>query len=197
MRAITASGELAEDVQAIVDRGVLRVGVKSDVIGFGYLDPLTNEYSGLEIDLAQKLADSLGVDIEYTTVTAATRGQLIDSGDLDCDLATFTITEERRQSWDFSTPYYTDYVSVLVENASGISTLADLEGKTVGVSTSSTSAAKLVEAMIEAGVISGDNYDASPFDPTLSAWTSPSWPTIRPKAATLSTPSLPRRSTAL
>ena len=44
-----ASGELAEDVQAIVDRGVLRVGVKSDVIGFGYLDPLTNEYSGLEI----------------------------------------------------------------------------------------------------------------------------------------------------
>ena len=164
-----ASGELAEDVQAIVDRGVLRVGVKSDVIGFGYLDPLTNEYSGLEIDLAQKLADSLGVDIEYTTVTAATRGQLIDSGDLDCDLATFTITEERRQSWDFSTPYYTDYVSVLVENASGISTLADLEGKTVGVSTSSTSAAKLVEAMIEAGVISGDNYDASTFDP--ATWT--------------------------
>lgn len=164
-----ASGELAEDVQAIVDRGVLRVGVKSDVIGFGYLDPLTNEYSGLEIDLAQKLADSLGVDIEYTTVTAATRGQLIDSGDLDCDLATFTITEERRQSWDFSTPYYTDYVSVLVEDASGISTLADLEGKTVGVSTSSTSAAKLVEAMIEAGVISGDNYDSSTFDP--ATWT--------------------------
>ena len=127
------------------------------------------EYSGLEIDLAQKLADSLGVDIEYTTVTAATRGQLIDSGDLDCDLATFTITEERRQSWDFSTPYYTDYVSVLVEDDSGISTLADLEGKTVGVSTSSTSAAKLVEAMIEAGVISGDNYDASTFDP--ATWT--------------------------
>ena len=73
-----ASGELAEDVQAIVDRGVLRVGVKSDVIGFGYLDPLTNEYSGLEIDLAQKLADSLGVDIEYNHRHRATRGQLID-----------------------------------------------------------------------------------------------------------------------
>ena len=58
---------------------------------------------------------------------------------------------------------------MLVEDDSGISTLADLEGKTVGVSTSSTSAAKLVEAMIEAGVISGDNYDASTFDP--ATWT--------------------------
>lgn len=164
-----ASGELAEDVQAIVDRGVLRVGVKSDVIGFGYLNPDTNAYEGMEIDLAQKLADSLGVEVEYTTVTAATRGQLIDSGDLDCVLATFTITEERRESWDFTTPYYTDYVSVLVEDSSGISTLADLVGKTVGVSTSSTSASKLIEAMIDAGVISGDNYDASTFSPSL--WT--------------------------
>ena len=46
-------------VQAIIDRGVLKVGVKSDVIGFGYMDPLTNEYSGLEIELAKKLAEYL------------------------------------------------------------------------------------------------------------------------------------------
>lgn len=164
-----ADTEWPEDVQAIIDRGVLRVGVKSDVIGFGYQDPLTGDYSGMEIDLAQKIADALGVDVEYTTVTAATRGELLDSGDLDCVLATFTITDERRESWDFSTPYYTDAVTVLVEDSSGITDLSGLVDATVGVSSSSTSALALVQAMIDQGLISGDNFDSETFD--ASTWT--------------------------
>lgn len=164
-----ADTEWPEDVQAIIDRGVLRVGVKSDVIGFGYQDPLTGDYSGMEIDLAQMIADALGVDVEYTTVTAATRGELLDSGDLDCVLATFTITDERKESWDFSTPYYTDAVTVLVEDSSGITDLSGLASATVGVSSSSTSALALVQAMIEQGLISGDNFDSETFD--ASTWT--------------------------
>ena len=138
----TAASDTAwpEDVQEIVDRGVLRVGVKNAVPGFGYQDPLTGEYSGMEIDLANLVADYLGVETEFTTVTAATRGELLDSGDIDCVLATFTITDERKQTWDFTTPYYTDAVTVLVEDSSGITSLADLVGKTVGVSSGSTSA---------------------------------------------------------
>lgn len=163
------SEELAPDVQAIVDRGVLRVGVKNAVVGFGYQDTLTGEYSGMEIDIARKLAESLGVDIEFTTVTAATRTELLDSGDIDCVLATFTITEERRQNWDFSTPYYTDYVTVLVEDSSGITTLADLMGKKIGVSSGSTSARSVVEAMIAAGLLDGSGYDKATFDPATWA----------------------------
>lgn len=131
----------------------LYVGVKSDVIGFGLRDEATGEYSGMEIDLAKMIADELGYDgVELTAVTAQTRTELLDSGDLDCVLATFTITEERKNSWDFSTPYYTDAVTVLVEDASGITTLSDLVGKTIGVSTGSTSAYALAKAMTEAGL---------------------------------------------
>lgn len=165
----TSDTEYAADVQAIIDRGVLRVGVKNAVVGFGFQDPLSGEYSGMEISIAEKLAESLGVDIEFTTVTAATRTELLDSGDIDCVLATFTITDERRESWDFSTPYYTDYVSVLVENASGITSLEGLVDKKVGVSSGSTSAKALTKAMIEAGLISSDGFDADTFDPAL--WT--------------------------
>ena len=100
-----ASSEIGADTQAIIDRGVLRVGVKDAVQGFGYKDPLTGEYSGMEISLAQDIAKDLGVDVEFTTVTAATRTELLDSGDIDCVLATFTITDERKKSWDFTTPY--------------------------------------------------------------------------------------------
>ncbi len=157
------------DVAAIIDRGVLRVGVKNAVVGFGFQDTLTGEYSGMEISIAEKIAESLGVDIEFTTVTAATRTELLDSGDIDCVLATFTITDERKESWDFSTPYYTDYVSVLVEDSSGITDLSGLKDKTVGVSSGSTSARSLVSAMIDAGLISGDGFDPETFDPAL--WT--------------------------
>ena len=160
----TTTEALAPEVQAIVDRGVLRVGVKNAVIGFGFQDTLTGKYSGMEIDLAEKIAESLGVDVEYTAVTAATRGELLDSGALDCVLATFTITDERRKSWDFSTTYYTDHVTVLVENSSNIKSLQDLKGKVVGVSSGSTSARSLVSAMIEKGVIKGDGFSKDTFD---------------------------------
>lgn len=47
----------------------LKVGVKSDVIGFGFKDTVTNEYQGLEIELAKKIADELGYDgVEFTAV---------------------------------------------------------------------------------------------------------------------------------
>ena len=150
-------------------KGVLRVGVKNAVVGFGYQDPLTNEYEGMEIDLAHMIADALGYDsVEFTTVTAATRTELLDSGDIDCVLATFTITEERKQSWDFSTPYYSDPITVLVEDSSGIKTLGDLVGKTVGVSSGSTSAKALVTALIDGGFIDGAGFDPDAF--VIDTW---------------------------
>ena len=168
----TAGGsesQFGADTQAIVDRGVLRVGVKNAVPGFGLQDTLTGEYSGMEIDIATKLADYLGVEVEFTTVTAATRTELLDSGDIDCVLATFTITDERKKSWDFSTPYYTDAVTVLVEDASGITSLEGLVDKKVGVSSGSTSARALTAAMVEAGVIDGTGFDPDTFD--TAVWT--------------------------
>ena len=164
-----AEATLGADTQAIKDRGVLKVGVKNAVVGFGFQDTLTGEYSGLEISIAEKIAAELGVDIEFTTVTAATRTELLDSGDIDCVLATFTITDERKESWDFSTPYFTDYVSVLVETASGITGLDGLKDKTVGVSSGSTSAKSLTAAMIEAGLVDGASFDSDTFD--AATWT--------------------------
>lgn len=157
------------DVQDIIDNGILKVGVKADVIGFGLQDTLTGEYEGLEIEIAQLIADYLGVELECTAVTAATRGELLTDGSIDCVLATFTITDERRESWDFTTAYYTDTVTVLVEDSSGITDLDGLVGTTIGVSSSSTSARSLVAAMVENEIIDGTDFDADTFD--ASTWT--------------------------
>ncbi|HFI0077449.1 TPA: transporter substrate-binding domain-containing protein [Streptococcus suis] len=123
----------SDQVQAIIERGVLRVGVKQDVPNFGYKNPDTNKFEGMEIDIARKVADELGVDIEFTPVTAQTRGLLLDNGQVDMVIATFTITDERKLLYNFTTPYYTDAVGFLVNKDSGINDIEDLDGKNIGV----------------------------------------------------------------
>lgn len=133
---------LPADVQAIVDRGVLRVGVKEDVPGFGLRNTSTGEIEGFEIDLAKAIAKEILGDeskVEFTAVTAKTRGPLLDNGELDLVIATFTITEERKQSYNFSTPYYTDAVGLLVKKDAGYTSLADMNDAVIGVAQSATS----------------------------------------------------------
>lgn len=154
----SASGDSASKLQTIKDRGVLNCGVKADVLGYGYLNAETNEYEGLEIDLCYQIAAAVlettyeeakeqGL-CEFTTVTPSTRGTLIDSGQLDIVAATYTITPEREEDWDFSTPYRTDSVGIMVKSANGWTSMEDLDGQTIGVSTGSTTQ-QLVEQMIE------------------------------------------------
>ncbi len=168
-----SAATLPDDVQAIVKRGELRVGVKSDVPGFSMQD-LSGDYAGMEVDLAKKLAEAMGLKadkVSFTAVTAKTRGQLLDTGDIDMVLATFTITPERKNIWNFSTPYYTDAVSLLVKKNSGISGYADLVSKRIGVAEGSTSKDALIKAAAENGVTLTDtaNIQTFPDYPSIKA----------------------------
>ena len=159
MFCLAACGQSKEvTVEDIQSRGVLKVGVKDSLVGMGYLDPATGEYSGLDIDIARAIAEEMGVDVEFLVVTPTTRLQMIDSGDIDISLSNFTITEERKMSYHFSAPYYTDAVGVMVLKDSGISSLEDLDGKTVGVTMSSTSAQSLKEFLGEGYELSFDEF---------------------------------------
>ena len=137
-----ARSPLPPGVQAIKDAGKLRVGVKADVPNFGLQDAATGEFEGMEIDLAYALAERIGLtkdDVEFEAVTAKTRGPLLDNGQLDVVIATFTIKPERLEQWNFTNPYYQDEVGLLVKKSSGIEGLADLDGKTIGVAQGATS----------------------------------------------------------
>jgi putative glutamine transport system substrate-binding protein len=147
--------KLPAQVQAIVDRGVLRVGTKVDVPNFGYQNPETGEMEGLEIDIAKELAKRLLGDenkITTTGVTAQTRGPLLDNNEVDMIIATFTITEERKKSYNFTDPYYTDAIGFLVKKDSGINSVKDLDGKTIGVAQSATTKDAIIEKAKEWGI---------------------------------------------
>lgn len=142
------SSGLPAQVQKIKDAGVLRVGVKEDVPKFGYLDPAKNVHEGMEIDLARRIAKEIFGDeskVQFTGVNAKTRGPALDNGEIDMVIATFTITEERKQSWNFSDPYFTDNVGFLVLANSGIKSWKDLDGKTIGVAQSASTRKALTE----------------------------------------------------
>ncbi|MEE0705103.1 MAG: transporter substrate-binding domain-containing protein [Adlercreutzia sp.] len=134
---------------------VLRVGTKIDVPGFGFQNPETGSVEGLEVDVARELAARIKGDsnaLELVGVNVTTRGAMIDNGTLDAALATFTINEQRKRTYDFSRPYYIDHIGVLVKKDSGITDLAGLNGKTVGVALSATTKDKLREAAAEIGI---------------------------------------------
>ena len=142
---------VAPDIKAIKDRGVLKVGVKVDVPKFGFKDPKTGKIEGFEIDLAKALAKKILGDenkIEIQGVVAKTRGPLLDNGDLDIVVATFTITDERKKSYNFTEPYYTDGVGLMVKKSSGLKSLKDMNGKRIGVPQSATTR-KALQAEID------------------------------------------------
>ena len=83
-----ASDDVSADVQKIVDRGVLKVGCKSDVPNFSLQNTATGEYEGFEDDLAYNIAGEIfgctpeeAKDkklVEFQGVTAKTRGPLLE-----------------------------------------------------------------------------------------------------------------------
>ena len=154
-KADAAKSSIPADIKAIKDRGVLKVGVKVDVPKFGYKDPKTGKIDGFEIDLARALAKKILGDetkIDVQAVTAKTRGPLLDNGDIDTVMATFTITEERKKSYNFSDPYFTDGIALMVKKTSGAKSLKDLNGKKIGVAQSSTSRKALQDEADKQGV---------------------------------------------
>ncbi|MGE5673776.1 MAG: transporter substrate-binding domain-containing protein, partial [Mycobacterium leprae] len=149
-----SASSAGNEIKTIQSRGVLRVGVKEDVPKFGYKDPATGKIDGFEVDVARAIANKLlgsPDKIELQAVNAKTRGPALDSDQLDVVVATFTVTDARKKSWNFSTPYYQDPVGLLVKNG-GPASLKDLNGKTVGVAQGSTSKAAIQDAAAKAGI---------------------------------------------
>ncbi|WEV45036.1 transporter substrate-binding domain-containing protein [Streptococcaceae bacterium ESL0687] len=151
----TSSEGSSSDTKAldkIKESKKFRVGVKQDVPNFGFKDPETGKFSGIEIELAQMIADELGATPEYVPVTAQTRGPLLDNNQVDAVLATFTITDERKLTYNFTEPYFTDEAGFLVKKKYGYENIKDLDGKTIGVAQSSSTRKNLEKLAAENGI---------------------------------------------
>ena len=143
-------------INAIKDRGELRVGVKADVPRFGLLDLDSGELRGMEIDLAYELAKDIVGDenaVKFIIVgNAQMRAAILENGQIDVAIATFTITPERKELFNFSRPYFTDELSCLVRAGTAISEIKNLDGKTAGVVRGTTSQTAFVAECENLGI---------------------------------------------
>ena len=135
----------------------LRVGVRSDVMNFGYLNEDTNNYYGLEIDIAEELADRLGyADVEFVSVLPETRKEMLLDGEVDCLVACYSISDTRLENFDFSPAYYNAAAIMMVENSSLITDIDQLKGMTFGTMSGSNTAPQLAIKLTEMGFTNGE-----------------------------------------
>lgn len=92
----------------IADRGTVTIGTKFDQPGFG-LQNLDGELEGFDVEVAKIIAAELGIaaeDIEWKEAPSEVREQVIENGEVDFVVATYTINDERKKRITFAGPYY-------------------------------------------------------------------------------------------
>lgn len=134
----------------------LNVGVRSDIVGFSERNPNNGKYYGFEIDLANELANRLGYGgCSFISVTPETREEMLSSGKVDCLIACYSISDERKKLFDFSAAYYADSVILVVENTSLIQSFSQLKGGTIGTVSGTNAAPQLAAKFFELGLSDG------------------------------------------
>ena len=94
--------------------------------------------AGIDVDIATAICEKLGykleiMDIEFGAILGA-----VSSGKADFTMAGLTVTEERKQSVDFSSSYATGIQSIIVKEDSDIASVDDLAGKKIGTQRGTT-----------------------------------------------------------
>lgn len=104
----------------------LTVGSSIDFPPYEFYDDETGEITGIEVEIAHAIADKMGyeldiVDMQFDSIIAA-----VVSGKVDFGMSGFTVTEERKQSVDFTTSFITAVQSIVVPENSSITSVDDL-----------------------------------------------------------------------
>lgn len=138
MGAVCDGSDLDGHLAEICDAGVLVVSTDPAYPPQSFLNEGTGEYEGFDIDVAQEIADRLGVTLELTdpTFDAVVAGNW--SGRWDVSVGSVTVTEERKDVLDFTQPYYFTPAQISVLEGSDITSLDGLAGETVCAGESTT-----------------------------------------------------------
>lgn len=92
-----------------------------------------NKYTGIDMDLIKAIAKDQGFTIEITNPGFDAALNAVQSGQSDGMIAGMSVTDARKETFDFSEPYYTANAILAVKKSSTIASYKDLKGKTIGV----------------------------------------------------------------
>ncbi|WP_339146703.1 MULTISPECIES: transporter substrate-binding domain-containing protein [unclassified Sutcliffiella] len=140
----------------------LVMGTSADYPPFEYIDTEVGEdIIGFDVDLANAITEELGYELEIRDMDFGSLITAMKAGNIDLILAGMTPTEDRAKQVDFTDIYYTANHMIVSLKDSNITSLEDLEGKTVGVQMGSIQYDKAEEIAEEVN-ITIENRDRVP-----------------------------------
>ena len=152
--ALPSVAGMLDDIRS---RGTIRIGVSLGGEPIGFRDDQNNPV-GYDVDVAKRLAEKIGVPVEFTDVSGDARISMLVSGQIDVAIANTSATLERAKVVDFSIPYNRAGLRVIVQKDAGIKDLKDLAGKKVVVGRGTTGETFLKTAVPDAQLVYVDQF---------------------------------------
>lgn len=141
--ATSAMAQAPDTLAKIAERGAVNLGVR-DSSGLGYTLG-GGKYVGFHTEMAERIVDDISkqlgkpLKINYQVITSQNRIPLIQNGTIDFECGSTTNNKARQKDVDFAYTTYVEEVRMAVKANSGIKSINDLGGKTLAVTTGTTS----------------------------------------------------------
>ncbi|MRG86825.1 transporter substrate-binding domain-containing protein [Salinibacillus xinjiangensis] len=132
------SEEASEEASSVAGN-TYTVATDSNFQPFEYMNPDTQELEGFDIDLISAVAEEAGFEIEFETMNFDGLLGSMRTGKHDIGIAGISITDERKETIDFSDKYYDSGLILAVPKDSDIESIEDIDGHKVGARQGSTS----------------------------------------------------------
>ena len=150
----------ADKLQDILSAGVVRIGVPLDIPPFGYQDENRNSI-GFDVELAQSIADALGVKLEMQQVKAANRVPFLLTDKVDIIISNLGMSPERAKQVMFTAPYVNTFIGVWGPKDLKITSAAELGTNTVAMGRGTTPDLALTAANPDANLMRTDDDSTS------------------------------------
>lgn len=158
-----------EILNRVKERGRVVCGGRTDLAGFGFLDE-NGRNVGMDIDLCRAIAAAVLGDpeaIEVVPLTAADRGPALQTAEVDVLIRNVTWTSSRDSQWgNFTAVTFYDGQGYMVPVASGITTVEELDGATICVTSGTTTELNLADDFRQRGL----TFEPVVFEDTASVY---------------------------
>lgn len=149
---VGAVGCGAKNDNGLKDSKTMVMGTNAAFPPFEYLDG--GVVAGVDADLMAAIAKEMGVELKISDMEFDSLPTALANKQIDVIAAGFSVTSDREETMDFSTPYYTAAQTVIVLKDSVVASIDDLTGKVIGVQ-SGTSGQFCAEELTETDNIKG------------------------------------------
>ncbi len=132
--AVSDAGSTAAESAASFDKIVF--GTNAEFAPFEYVNPaggVIGEFDGIDMAIAKQIGEDLGAEVSINNIEFDSLLIALPNGQIDAIIAGMTITDERKETVDFTIPYYNATQVMIIKEGTEIAKAEDMKGKNIAV----------------------------------------------------------------